>query len=187
MVVVHRKVQFQLLFWTLIYLVSFALILGAALFLPLVIDLTRPESSSTSLYDSAVQMLYLHNKFWPIAGLIILACGLHSIVVSHKIAGPLYRLQRVFDQAEKGVLPGPITLRKGDYLHEEAKSLNRMFDSFRSRSEGVRKAGDALNRSVYSFIEKGPEISREDLIDQMEVLSARTRAFEKVLWRTESE
>lgn len=47
-----------------------------------------------------------------------------GILVTHKIAGPVYRLERYFEAIARGEDPGTIRFRDGDELHELAERIN---------------------------------------------------------------
>ncbi len=56
--------------------------------------------------------------------LLLILIGWGTIYASHKIAGPLYRFSRTFEDIEKGNYRTRIFLRKGDEGHPVAKELN---------------------------------------------------------------
>ena len=49
-----------------------------------------------------------------------------GVFLSHKIAGPIYRVERVAEEIGKGNLGIKVKFRKGDDLHHLADSLNKM-------------------------------------------------------------
>ena len=58
----------------------------------------------------------------------IIALSVLSIFFSHKIAGPVYRMQKTVDRfIETEAKPETIRLRKGDAFKDLAGSLNRLF------------------------------------------------------------
>ena len=63
-------------------------------------------------------------------GLVLIAGG---IVVSHKIAGPVYRMQKELNRMSGGhpVELKEIHFRKGDFFPELAESFNRLVKSMR--------------------------------------------------------
>ncbi|OQA42584.1 MAG: hypothetical protein BWY49_00020 [Candidatus Omnitrophica bacterium ADurb.Bin314] len=52
-----------------------------------------------------------------------------SIFISHKIAGPLYRFSKVFNEVEAGNYRSRIFLRKGDEGHPVARELNEALET----------------------------------------------------------
>ncbi len=65
--------------------------------------------------------------------IIMLAIGLASIVVSHKLAGPVYRFERSVNAMADGRLDLHFTLRRGDELCDLAEALERLAESLRER------------------------------------------------------
>ncbi len=62
---------------------------------------------------------------------LILALG---IFLSHKIAGPVYRIEKTIGKMAQGDFSDRITLRKGDEMKSLADSINKLADSLeRSR------------------------------------------------------
>ena len=62
------------------------------------------------------------------------------LYVTHKIAGPIYRLEIEMERIGNGDLSNTIKLRKGDFLTELAVSLNGMQDSMKYRLGNIRKS-----------------------------------------------
>ncbi|MCK5684192.1 hypothetical protein KAJ27_08720 [bacterium] len=62
------------------------------------------------------------------------------LTFTHKIAGPIYRLEIEMDRIGNGDLSHNIKLRKGDFLTEIAVSLNGMQGSMKDRLGNIKKA-----------------------------------------------
>jgi methyl-accepting chemotaxis protein len=72
-----------------------------------------------------------------------------SFRMSHRIAGPIYRFERVV----KSVIAGDyditaIRLRKGDEFQELANDLNKMMDALRARREEERDVVQNLSQNL---------------------------------------
>lgn len=63
-----------------------------------------------------------------------------SIFMSHKIAGPLYKLRRFFAEAKEGNYSQKLTFRKRDYFQELVPAYNAMMESV-VRDIGMSKRG----------------------------------------------
>lgn len=51
-----------------------------------------------------------------------------GILISHKVAGPLVKMRRIFNEvADKKVTDGPIYFRQGDFFQDVADAYNRRF------------------------------------------------------------
>jgi methyl-accepting chemotaxis protein len=57
---------------------------------------------------------------------VLVIFGVAGIFLSHRVAGPLYRVERVAEEISKGNLDVSVRFRKSDELRTLADSLNRM-------------------------------------------------------------
>lgn len=68
---------------------------------------------------------------------VLLLGGIISLLTirfTHRLAGPVYRLNTVFDKALQGDYSSRASLRKRDLLKDLAQKLNRLMDSMDKRS-----------------------------------------------------
>ncbi len=72
----------------------------------------------------------------------------HSVLVSHRIAGPLYQFRRLFGELREGRRRVRATLRKRDYLRKEATAFNEMVVSLEARTATVHTQAAGLNTGV---------------------------------------
>lgn len=63
------------------------------------------------------------------SALVFIAC----IIFSHKIAGPMFKLQKFLQARKDGVNNGKLFFRKGDYFTEIADGFNEAFDEMEER------------------------------------------------------
>lgn len=56
-----------------------------------------------------------------------------AILISNRIAGPVYRLHKAMEQLHEGDMNCRINLREGDYLSETARMFNHLADSLAKR------------------------------------------------------
>ena len=162
--------QYRLLFINLLYFCIILLIFAAALFLPLILKLRSGSPSIIEQGEVAGQFLALHARVWPAMFIIFVLLALHSVFVSHRIAGPLYRFRKVFGAVASGDLSARATLRKGDYLGKESDSLNEMIASLRTKIEGIQNHSDKMEgvlTALKNSVERG---SLEDIHQRIEDL-----------------
>jgi nitrogen fixation/metabolism regulation signal transduction histidine kinase len=67
--------------------------------------------------------------------LLVLLIGLAGIVVTHKVAGPIYKMKRQLKEVGAGKLRIPAPLRKGDDLVEFFGAFEKMVISLRTRQQ----------------------------------------------------
>ena len=68
-----------------------------------------------------------------IVGLVVI-CGI-SLYLSHKMAGPVYRLKNILKENREGSLSSPVKFRKGDYLITIEDDLNFCLHKSRERRD----------------------------------------------------
>ncbi len=92
--------------------------------------------------------------FCAVSVLFVGAAGLLAVAVlaSHKVAGPLFRLQRVAGYLERGILVGRVHLRARDQLQPFVQRLNQWVEkqkhNFRQESQDIEKAEAGVQRLV---------------------------------------
>jgi len=75
--------------------------------------------------------------------IVVIGIGIAAMVIflllSHRIAGPLYRFEKTLKEAEGGDLTARIDLRKTDELTKLKESINSAFGSMDSRFGRIKK------------------------------------------------
>ncbi len=122
--------QFQIGFaWRILLVFLLFFFLGIFLvFAPSMVGLFTGESLET-LEPAANEFLILHQRIWPAVVIVLLGMFAYTIVVSHRIAGPIYRINDVLRSMIRGELPHTVTFRKGDYFQETAELLQTLADT----------------------------------------------------------
>ena len=92
---------------------------------------------------------------WTLAGaliLLIVGIGLAGIFVTHKVAGPIFKMKRHLRDVAKGRLEVPWGLRKGDELVDFFETFRKMVASLRQEREDqiaqLREAVEKLTPSA---------------------------------------
>ena len=67
---------------------------------------------------------------------LAIALGLTGIVVTHRVVGPAYRMQKLFDDLGKGNLKPVGSIRKNDELQDLYESFATMVEQLRAKHEG---------------------------------------------------
>jgi nitrogen fixation/metabolism regulation signal transduction histidine kinase len=68
--------------------------------------------------------------------LLVVLVGLAGIVVTHRVAGPIYKMKRQIREVGRGRLEVPSKLRRGDELVDFFEAFETMVQSLRRRQEG---------------------------------------------------
>jgi methyl-accepting chemotaxis protein len=91
------------------------------------------------------------------AVVIALLIAAYGIVFSHRIAGPLFKINRLMGEIEAGRLPDLGSLRRGDQLQEFFRTFERMHGALRARVE----ADLSLLDQLLAGIEGGGDLSQQ--------------------------
>ncbi|MBI5015178.1 MAG: hypothetical protein HZB55_06765 [Deltaproteobacteria bacterium] len=88
--------------------------------------------------------------FCLLAALLVASVALFAVAVfaSHKVAGPLFRLQRVAGYLGRGTLIGRIHLRSGDQGKPVATSINDWMDRRKGRLAALRVGADEIDTAL---------------------------------------
>lgn len=70
-----------------------------------------------------------------------------GVLVTFRIAGPLYRFQKHFEALARGEDPGPCRIRRGDDLQELCATINAGLDRVRAASAGA-SSGDGRSEAA---------------------------------------
>jgi methyl-accepting chemotaxis protein len=87
---------------------------------------------------------------WPLIAvnaLVLLAlvalAGVVALNLSHKVGGPLYRIEKRAGEISQGELAGDLRLRQGDELQSTAQAMNQMSHELNQRLKDI---GERLER-----------------------------------------
>jgi methyl-accepting chemotaxis protein len=129
--------QYRLLAFNLLYFFILLVVMAAALFVPLMIKLDSSSLPLSEREEVASLILSLHATLWPAIAIVFVLLAAHSVFVSHRIAGALYRFRAVFRDLAQGNFAVRANLRKRDYLLKEAAELNAMIEAVGGRLAGA--------------------------------------------------
>jgi methyl-accepting chemotaxis protein len=85
-------------------------------------------SDLESQYRAAQTFLLLVKWLIPAVVIVLILFMGHTIIITHRICGPLVNFTHAFDRVAQGDLTGKVYIRKGDYLTSECNRINLMID-----------------------------------------------------------
>lgn len=176
--------QYKLMVGNFLYLLAMVLVFVTGIIVPLALTLDDPSLSETQREETSRQVLALHGQLGIAVPLILALCVLHSLFVSHRIAGPLYRFIRIFKAVGEGDLSKPVRVRRGDYVSQEASGVDEMVSSLAGRIRSIRKSYEEVGSTLPRLIDalgRGDRRDSEVLVGQMgtrlDELGLQIRAF----------
>ena len=138
-----HPLQARVLSHVIVYSLIVFVLLAIPVFKPLMQALDNPALSWQERAVVANDLLSLHARFWPWAfgaSVVVLIHCVHSLLLMQRVAGPLYRLKRMFPQIGEGNLSIRATLREGDYLVPEADLVNQMTAQLQTKINMLKHA-----------------------------------------------
>ena len=87
---------------------------------------TLKNTLEASYYETLTQWNKIRQKIILILFLLLVLVGSIALLYSHRIAGPLFRINKCINMLSEGKDTGPISLRKRDHFKELAVSLEKL-------------------------------------------------------------
>jgi signal transduction histidine kinase len=106
------------------------------------------DADLAKLEPAAQEFLILHRRMWPAVLFVLVGVFGYTLAFSHRIAGPIYRINSVLQMMLKGEYPKSVTLRKGDCFHQTAELLERLSQQLERQQE--KGTGDGPQAHVDS-------------------------------------
>jgi hypothetical protein len=85
-----------------------------------------------SLEPAAAEFLVLHQRLWPAAFLSFAGIFVYAIIFSHRIAGPVYRINAILRALIDDRDPPVVKFRDDDYFQPTATLLGELSEKIRS-------------------------------------------------------
>jgi methyl-accepting chemotaxis protein len=182
----RKKILINALQYRLIALlvVCFSLVIAAfvgAVFLPIMYDMQADRLSFVQKQNVADQFLMLHKRLWPALLLVLGLVIVHSVIISHRIAGPIYRIRDVILNVASGNLMAEARFRKKDYTSEQADALNQMIVSLRRVIVTVRDEQREANNTLMRLRSAMRGVANDDMEDLSHELAQRLKAIDQAL------
>lgn len=132
------------------------------------------EQISSDLAEDDQALVY---KMVGVGIALVIILSLYLVIMTHKVAGPLFKVSMYFDRMADGRLGVVTPLRKGDMLVDFFTSFKDMHDTVRARAvEDVA----AMDRAMTALREaQNPEYRKAGVLDGSGQLTDVLEALEK--------
>ena len=87
---------------------------------------TLKNTLETSYYETVTQWNKIRQEIFFMLLLFLFIIGIMALLYSHRIAGPLFRINKCINILSEGKDPGSISLRRHDSFKELAASLEKL-------------------------------------------------------------
>lgn len=175
--------QLKLALFVVVFLLIYSFVLGVAIFFPLAMEL-RATTGVEEQARIAFVILGLHETIWPALFSILVLVFIGAILFSHRVVGPVYRLERAIEEFVSGNFKERMRLRSTDELREIETATNRLaeyLDNTKS-SDGHFHAALREKLSALSTVLETEGLSRDGeacrMVDELIVkLDSQPDAF----------
>ena len=89
-----------------------------------------------------------------------------SIFLSHRIAGPVYKLMKSMEEARLGQLQGPIFFRKNDHFKELADQFNALNSEWNSRLRAKDEKIAQAIQTIEQVLKSQPAIENRAQLEE---------------------
>lgn len=144
---IEKHFQSKVILFTILLLMLYTLLFVLILFVPYMIPLSF-DYPLTEQADAARMLLSLHTSIWPALAVVILSLSVLSIFISHKVAGPLFRLKRSLAEIAAGSIDKDMKFRKRDELHDIADSVNLVIRELRILVGALQNDHASVSRCI---------------------------------------
>jgi methyl-accepting chemotaxis protein len=175
------RFQTRILLLHLTYFLALILIFLSSVFLPLIFRLRSSSLPFDERQAVAEQFLSLHAHLWPAVLILFLLLSIHSVFISHRIAGPLVRFRKVLAAVTGGDLSVRLTLRRKDYLVKEAAQIEEMITALRERIGEVKERSLDLRVLVDEIHAQAESASADNIRPKLERLHRATERLQASL------
>lgn len=126
---------------------------------------------------AAAEMLILSETVWVTVPVLFFGSAIFSLIITRRIAGPLYRLDESIQQWGRGNLRWRIRFRPSDQLDELAATANQAFQNIEQSFAQIQHQTQSLLAAL-SKIEQAGSSGIEEAQDAMEEIAAVLQRFD---------
>ncbi|MGA1868816.1 MAG: hypothetical protein ACMUJM_09725 [bacterium] len=116
--------------------------------------------------------------------LVALATIMLTVLVSHKVAGPLYRFENSAREISKGNLSINTRIRDSDQTQELSDAFTAMTEQLREKIGDIKGRSNILNQKLSEFthvVDSKKKIARDEIIGQLDEINKMSSELENCL------
>lgn len=107
-----------------------------------------------------------------VALMVSIAVAAVTLILMHRILGPLHRFKKVLQGVGEGDFSRDFTIRKRDQLHDVAEAFNTMTNKLRGRFKDLQAASAALKETINRISEDDLAQDKKWYLKELKKLSA---------------
>lgn len=138
---INPRYQVKVAIAAAVSLFVYSIIFGALIFYPLSTQISSGDANGAI----AAEILALHKRLWPAVFLVALLVFIQVVLASHRVAGPVYRLEKVLTELARGNYKERMRLRKSDQFREVEPIVNGLAESLeKAERRGLLARAEAV-------------------------------------------
>lgn len=145
--IIDRHLQYKYAGITIAMLLGYTLILLTMFFAPAILTLALDRPPEEKMAAARV-LLLLHGSVWPGIALAIASFAGLSLIVTHRLAGPIYRLKKSLAAIAEGDITLHVKLRQGDDLQDMAAQINLLCTELRDFVGALHRSRELLDEQI---------------------------------------
>jgi methyl-accepting chemotaxis protein len=126
---------------------------------------------------AAAEMLMLSETVWVAVPVLFFGSAIFSLIITRRVAGPLYRLDQSFQQWDRGNLRWRIHFRPSDRLDELAGNVNQALENVEQSFAHIQHQTHVLHAALLKIEKAGPS-GIEEAREAMKDIAAVLRRFD---------
>ena len=176
-----HPIQRKYFFLSLVPLVFCAFLLVLVVFAPL--RLAQWDAAADVDKMAFLGRLYTVQgiRIWLAVIASMLACSVHSFYVTHKFAGPLYRIEQILRRVQEGDLPLSFRIRRGDDLQDFVRVLDSAFRTIASALTAIKEQQALAEKKLATVHGKAKAGLNGEILEGLEAIGRNLKEVEKIL------
>ncbi len=155
---INRSVQSRHMGMTALIVFIIALITGWFVYSSIWYAITERVQNEPQLH----QILAEINEILLMRSILVILAGISCAVIltlfiSHRIAGPIFRIRRTLEELGEGNVPRKITLRQRDEFKELSEAVNSVID----KTEEISRVNREAVENIKNMPDKAPWLEKE--------------------------
>ncbi|RMF97389.1 MAG: methyl-accepting chemotaxis protein [Candidatus Schekmanbacteria bacterium] len=181
-VLVDKVAQTKYAVAVVLYLIIYTVIISFLIYLPTITVLSEKTAPLEKKIEAANQFFFLEKRYLPVVLLVMIAMALHSVTITHKFFGPIFRFKEAARSIAEGKMAERVLRRKNDYLKDFEVEFNNMVNALNMRFLEISN----LTLKNYKIIEelknaKESEITKERISQKLEELKSNLEEVERLV------
>lgn len=171
--------KFQLKYLAIVLALVVVILLCTAHYINLVLRTTTLLENLSNLEIEAVTRIVFRTVVYICIVFVVIIVGL-GIFVLHRIAGPLYVLDKMFKLVSSGDLTIRLKLRKGDELQELADSFQVMVDKLRTYINADKERIKEIKVEFAKIISEYDMMTKQECIERLQNVKLKLEELYKI-------